>query len=68
MKVSELQNLTIDIVDILGRKIKNVAKIRYALAGEYIFSLDSNDLPQGILFIAIYSNNKLISTIKYQKQ
>ena len=63
----DYENVSIDVVNLFGTRLSNIASVTMLTANEYIFDLDANILPQGIMFVVISSNNQLLSTIKISK-
>ena len=64
----DCENVSIDIKDLYGRNIKNIATLPYLKIGHYSYALNSKDLPNGIMFVVISANNQLLTTIKITKQ
>ena len=60
----DTENLRIDIVDLTGRVVKTIANEATLPSGNYSFSIEGYSLPNGIMFVAVSSDGKLVSTIK----
>lgn len=61
------ENFSIEILDLYGRSIKTIVSTTSILSGYYVYPLDDDLLPKGIMFVALYSNNQLLLTTKISK-
>lgn len=64
----DYDNFSIDVIDLYGRNIKNITAANTLQSGNYSYPLGSDELPKGIMFVVLSSNNQLLSTIKITKQ
>jgi hypothetical protein len=60
-------NLCIDVVDLLGRTVSNIAKEESIFQGEYSYTFAAESLYSGILFVVVSSNNMLLTSVKITK-
>lgn len=63
----DYSEIKIDIVDLFGRNICNVASEKYLQEGEHFYQINSEYLPFGVMFVLVTSHNHILTSLKISK-
>ena len=64
----DYSEINIDIVDLFGRNICNVASEKSLQEGEYFYQINSEYLPSGVMFVIVTSHNHILTSSKISKK
>jgi len=61
LQVSKQNNLNINLYNVTGKLIKNIAPLQNYKAGNYQFELNMNDLAKGIYYCSFITDDKVVT-------